>query len=42
MTTKCWDIKVEWTDVYWSWLPLKDIKAVDPLELAEYAVSRNI
>ena len=34
ITTKGWDIQVEWTDITWSWLPLKDVKAADPLKLA--------
>ena len=42
ITTKGWDIQVEWTDITWSWLPLKDVKAVDPLKLAEYAVVGKI
>ena len=42
ITTKGWDIQVEWTDITWSWLPLKDVKAADPLKLAEYAVVGKI
>ena len=42
ITTKGWDIQVEWTDITWSWLPLKDVKAADPLKLAECAVVGKI
>ena len=42
ITTKGWDILIEWKDGTTSWLPMKDIKASHPLELAEYAISRQI
>ena len=42
MTTRCWSIKVEWKDGSVSWVPLKDLKASNPVELAEYAVANNI
>ena len=42
ITTKGWKIKIEWKDGSCSWLPLKIVKESNPLELAEYAVSRKI
>ena len=42
ITTKGWVTQVEWTDGTWSWLPLKDVNAVDFFKLAEYIVSRKI
>ena len=42
ITTKGWKIKVEWKDGSCSWIPLKIIKESNPIEMAEYAVSRNI
>jgi len=41
-TTIGWDICVEWRDGTTSWLPLKDVKNANPLELAEYAVANGI
>ena len=42
ITTKGWKVKVLWKDGTSSWLPLSDVKEAQPVELAEYAVSRNI
>ena len=42
ITTKSWDIQVEWTDGTWILLPLKDVKAVDPLKLVKYAIVKKI
>ena len=36
-TTRRWDLLVEWKDVSSSWIPLKYLKASNPVELAEYA-----
>jgi len=41
-TTHGWDICVEWRDGSTSWLPLKDVKDANPLELAQYAVANKI
>ncbi len=41
-TTRGWDICVEWRDGLTSWLPLKDIKDANPLELAQYAIANGI
>ena len=42
ITTKGWKFKVEWKDGSHSWVPLKIIKESNPIELAEYAISRDI
>ena len=42
MTTRGWKLEVEWKDGSVSWVPLKDLKASNPLELAEYAVANEI
>ena len=41
-TTIGWDIEVEWKDGSVSWVPLKDLKVSNPIELAEYAIANNI
>jgi len=42
-TTRGWDlICVEWRDSLTSWLPLKDVKDANPLELAQYAIANGI
>ncbi len=38
MTTAGWKIKVEFMDGTTAWLPLKDVKESNPIELAEYAI----
>jgi hypothetical protein len=42
ITTKGWEIQVTWDDGTSSWVPLSDIKESNPIELAEYAISRQI
>ena len=42
VTTKGWKIKVEWKDGTSSWIPMNILKESNPVELAEYAISRNI
>ena len=42
VTTKGWDINVEWCDGSTSWVPLRVIKNSNPVETAEYAISRGI
>ena len=42
ITTKGWDICVEWSNGSSSWIPLKDIKKSNPVQLAEYAVLQGI
>ena len=41
-TTKGWEIEVQWKDGSASWVPLKDIKDFNPIELMEYAVAQQI
>jgi hypothetical protein len=41
-TTKGWELCVEWKDGSTSWVPLKDLKTSNPLQVAEYAVAYNI
>ena len=42
VTTRGWEFQVEWTDGTSSWIPLKDVKAADPLQAAEYAVANDL
>ena len=42
ITTKGWKLEVEWKDGSSSWIPLKILKESNPIEVAEYAVSRGI
>ena len=42
ITTKGWDIKVQWSDSSTNWVPLRDIKESNPIEVAEYAIRTNI
>jgi hypothetical protein len=41
-TTKGWQLLVEWRDRSTSWLPLRELKASNPVEVAEYAYANNI
>ena len=40
--TRGWILEVKWKDGALSWIPLKDLKALNPVKIAEYAVSNNI
>ena len=42
VTTAGWWLQVEWKDGSLSWVPLKDLKASNPIEVAEYAVANKI
>ena len=42
ITTKGWELKVEWADGTSSWLPLCEVKNANPVEVAEYAVASKI
>ena len=42
ITTKGWDIRVQWSDGTESWIPMDVVKDSNPIELAEYSVSRGI
>jgi hypothetical protein len=39
ITTQGWQLLVLWKDKSTSWVKLKDLKASNPIELAEYAVA---
>jgi hypothetical protein len=41
-TTRGWDLLVEWKDGSSSWVPLKELKLSNPVELAEYAIANGI
>ena len=41
-TTKGWEFLVQWRDGTESWHPLKDLKASNPVELAEYGCMNGI
>jgi len=42
VTTKGWKLLVQWKDGSSSWEKLKDLKASNPIEVAEYAVANRI
>lgn len=42
MTTKGWEILVRWIDGSTDWVALKDLKASFPVELAEFAVQKQV
>ena len=42
ITTKGWDFLINWKDGSQSWVPHKDIKESNPIEVSEYAHSRGI
>ena len=37
-TTRGWNLLVEWKDVSVDWVPLKELKQSNPVDLDEYAV----
>jgi hypothetical protein len=41
-TTAGWKLQVEWKDGSTQWIPLKNLKNSNPIELAEYAVANHI
>ena len=41
-TTKGWKLLVQWSDNSKSWVPLKDLKESNPVEVAEFARARGI
>ena len=42
MTTQGWKMKVLWRDSTESWMPLKDLKESNPVEVTEFAKSRDL
>ena len=41
LTTKGWKLCVGWRDGSTSWEPLKDLKELNPLQVAEHAVAND-
>ncbi len=41
-TTKGWQLLVSWKDGTTDWVPLKELKASNPIELVEYAAANEI
>ena len=41
-TTKGWELLCEWRDGSNTWIPLKDLKDSNPIEVAEYAVANGL
>ena len=41
-STNGWNLKVQWKDGSSQWIPLKTLKESNPIEVAEFAISRNI
>ena len=41
-TTRGWGLLVDWKDGSFSWIPLKDFKASNPVELDEYAAGNRL
>jgi hypothetical protein len=41
-TTKGWKLLVDWKNGSSNWVPLKDLKESNPIELAEYAVANKL
>ena len=42
MTTKGWDILIQWKDGSTTWEALKDVKECYPIQLADYAIEKGI
>ena len=42
LTTKGWSFLVNWKDGSQSWVPLKDIKESNPIEVAEFVTAKDI
>ncbi|KAI2490439.1 Reverse transcriptase (RNA-dependent DNA polymerase) [Fragilaria crotonensis] len=42
LTTRGWKLLVSWKDGTSDWIPLKDLKEANPVEVAEYAVANKI
>ena len=42
MTTTGWELEVGYRDGSTAWVPLKDLKVMNPVEVAEYAVANKI
>jgi hypothetical protein len=42
ITTRGWDLQVEWRDGSTTWVPLSELKESNPIEVAEYAGANKI
>ena len=42
VTTRGWEVRIKWKDGSTSWLPLKEVKSSNPIDLAEYAVANDL
>ena len=42
ITTVGWDVLIEWKDGKTTWVPMKEIKEPNPVELAEYAIRNRL
>ena len=42
ITTKDWNLLIEWNDGMADWLPLKNLKESYQVQVAEYAVANKI
>jgi hypothetical protein len=42
ITTRGWDLRVEWRHGSTTWVPLSELKELNPIEVAEYAVANKI
>jgi hypothetical protein len=42
ITTRGWELQVQWHDGSATWVPLKELKQSNPVEVAEYAVANEI
>jgi hypothetical protein len=42
ITTRGWELCVEWKDGTSTWVPFKDLKESNPVEIAEYAIANQI
>ena len=40
--TAGWDLEIEWKDGSTSWLPLKEVKETNTVEVAQYAIDNQI
>ncbi|KAI2511643.1 Reverse transcriptase (RNA-dependent DNA polymerase) [Fragilaria crotonensis] len=42
ITTRGWELQVEWRDGSTTWVPLSELKESNPIQVAEYAVANKI
>jgi hypothetical protein len=40
--TRGWSLLVQWKDGSTTWIPLKDLKESNPIQVADYAVANNL